>query len=43
MKGLEGTLIERRGKKRVKVELEAIGQSILVEIPVAYLKTIKDD
>jgi len=37
LKGLEGTLIEKRGKKRVQVKLEAIGQSILVEIPVAYL------
>lgn len=38
LKGLEGSLIELRGKHRVKVELEAIGQSILVEIPAVYLK-----
>lgn len=38
LKGLEGSLIEMRGKNRVKVELEAIGQSILVEIPAVYLR-----
>ncbi|MCF8229267.1 MAG: UpxY family transcription antiterminator [Bacteroidales bacterium] len=38
LKGLEGSLIELKGKNRVKVELEAIGQSILVEIPAVYLR-----
>lgn len=37
LKGLEGLLVEKRGKKRVQVKLEAIGQSILVEISPAYL------
>jgi transcriptional antiterminator RfaH len=33
---------EKGGKNRVKVELEAIGQSILVEIPVIYLRSLKE-
>lgn len=40
LKGLEGSLIEWRGKHRVKVELETIGQSILVEIPAVYLRKV---
>jgi len=43
LKGLEGTLIETRGKNRVKVSLEAIGQSILVEIPAAYLEKVNSE
>ncbi len=42
LKGLEGELIEKRGKNKVQVKLEAIGQSILVEIPVVYLKKRKE-
>lgn len=38
LKGLQGSLIEKRGRKRVQVKLEAIGQSILVEVAIAYLK-----
>lgn len=38
LKGLEGELIETRGKNRVQVQLQAIGQSILVEIPLVYLQ-----
>lgn len=41
LKGLEGKLIEIKGKNRVKVNLDAIGQSILVDIPVVYLKKVK--
>jgi transcription antitermination factor NusG len=37
LRGLEGSLVEKRGRKRVQVKLEAIGQSILVEISPAYL------
>lgn len=40
LKGLEGRLVEIRGKSRVQVELEAIGQSILVEIPMVYLEKV---
>lgn len=40
LKGLTGTLIEQRGKNKVQIRLEAIGQSILVEIPVVYLKKV---
>ena len=40
LKGLTGTLIEQRGKNKVQIRLEAIGQSILVEISLVYLKRV---
>ncbi len=41
LKGLEGKLLEIHGKNKVKIEIEAIGQSILVEIATVYLKKVK--
>jgi transcriptional antiterminator RfaH len=40
MRGLRGELIEIAGKHKVKVEISAIGQSILVTIPVSQLKEV---
>ena len=40
MKGLEGKLVEILGKQRVKVEIEAIGQSVFIRIPKASLEVI---
>lgn len=42
MKGLEGKLVEILGKKRVKIEIDAIGQSIYVRIPMASLEITGD-
>lgn len=42
MKGLEGRLTEVLGKQRVKVEIEAIGQSILIRIPKGSLEILGD-
>lgn len=38
LKGLAGELIEVTGKHKVRIEITAIGQSILVTIPLAHLK-----
>ncbi len=38
LKGLEGSLIEISGKQRVKIEVDAIGQSIYIKIPMGSLE-----
>jgi len=40
LKGLFGELIQLTGKKKVKVEISAIGQSVLVTIPLSQLKVV---
>ena len=40
LKGLLGQLVEVRGKQKVRIEIEAIGQSIVLTIPKSYLKII---
>jgi len=40
MAGLPGELIEVRGKKTVKVEIEAIGSTLLIHIPKSKLKIL---
>ena len=40
MKGLEGKLVEILGKQRVKVEIEAIGQSVFLRIPKGSLEIV---
>lgn len=39
--GLTGELVEFRGKRLVLVRIEQIGQSLLVNIPLAFLELIK--
>lgn len=41
LKGLSGSLVELQGKQKVKIEIESIGQSILLSIPRSYLKEAK--
>ena len=41
MTGLKGELIEVRGKKTVKVEIEAIGSTLLIHVPKSKLKILK--
>ena len=38
LKGLTGNLVELKGKQKVKIEIESIGQSIVLTIPKSYLK-----
>jgi transcriptional antiterminator RfaH len=41
LKGLFGELVRLAGKQKVKVEISAIGQSVLVTIPLSHLKISK--
>jgi len=38
LQGLRGTLVETKGKKRVMVEIEGIGEKIILNIPKSSLK-----
>ena len=40
MKDLEGRLVQILGKQRVKVEIEAIGQAVFIQIPKGNLEII---
>lgn len=40
LKGLTGNLVEWRGKQKVKIEIESIGQSIILTVPKSYLKVV---
>jgi transcriptional antiterminator RfaH len=40
LRGLRGELVEISGKHKVKVEISAIGQSILVTVPLSQLRVI---
>lgn len=42
LKGLMGNLVELKGKQKVKIEIESIGQSIVLTIPKSYLQVVKD-
>ena len=38
MKGISGELIEIMGKKKVKIEIDGLGQSVFLELPAAHIK-----
>ncbi len=38
--GMNGNIVKYHGKKRVQIEIDAIGQSLLVEVPTTYLDAI---
>ena len=38
MTGLSGELVEVRGKKKVKVEIEVVGKTLLIQIPKSKLR-----
>jgi transcription antitermination factor NusG len=40
LKGLSGELVHSAGRHKVKVEIPAVGQSILVTIPMGHLKIV---
>ena len=40
LKGLEGTLVSISKKKRVKVMIEGIQQSLHIKVPISYLKLL---
>jgi transcription elongation factor/antiterminator RfaH len=41
LQGLQGTMVETKGKKRVMVEIEGIGEKIMLNIPKSSLKSIQ--
>lgn len=41
LRGLSGNLVDIRGKQKVRIEIESIGQSIILTIPKSYLRIIK--
>ena len=41
LKGLLGNLVNLQGKQKVRIEIESIGQSIMLTIPKSYLKVIQ--
>ncbi|MFU8843057.1 MAG: UpxY family transcription antiterminator [Bacteroidales bacterium] len=41
--GLKGHLINLQGKKKVKIEIEAIGKSIYITVPTSYLKITRSN
>ena len=43
MKGLEGRLIEVLGKQRVKIEIESIQKSLLLQIPLGALEIVGEE
>ena len=40
LKGLEGTLVSISEKKRVRVMIEGIQQSLYLRIPISYLEVL---
>ncbi len=38
MKGISGDLIEIMGRKKVRIEIEGLGQSVYVELPASYIR-----
>jgi len=41
LQGLQGIMVETKGKKRVMVEIEGIGEKIMLNIPKSSLKSIQ--
>ncbi len=41
LQGLQGIMVETKGKKRVMVEIEGIGEKIILNIPKSSLKNIQ--
>lgn len=38
MKGINGELLEIMGKKKVRIEIDGLGQSVFLELPAAHIK-----
>ncbi len=41
MIGLEGELVDYRGKRRVMIRIETIGQQLIVSIPAGFLEPVR--
>jgi len=42
LRGLLGDLVDIQGKQKVRIEIESIGQSIILTIPKSYLQLVED-
>ena len=42
MKGINGELQEIMGKKKVRIEIDGLGQSIYLELPASHIRAIKN-
>lgn len=38
MKGISGELIEIMGKKKVRIEIDGLGQSVFLELPASHIR-----
>ena len=38
MKGIEGEVIDFKGKKKVKIEINGLGRAVYLEIPASYVR-----
>jgi len=43
LSGMKGEVLNYRGRKRLAIRLEQLGKSILVQLPVAYVKRTSRD
>jgi len=41
LRGLEGELIEIKGKNKVKVEVAGVGQAVFLTLPMSHLRIVK--
>jgi transcription antitermination factor NusG len=42
MTGLKGELIEIKGKKKIKIRIDVVGKSIVVQVPKSRLRVLQD-
>jgi transcriptional antiterminator RfaH len=40
MKGLSGELLEIMGKKKVRIEIDGLGQSVFLELPASHIRGV---
>ena len=39
MKGIEGELVKIQGKKKVRIEITGLGQSVYLDLPASYVRS----
>ncbi|MEA3494974.1 MAG: UpxY family transcription antiterminator [Bacteroidota bacterium] len=42
LKGIKGSLVELHGKHKVAIEIEGIGQTMLAEVPLKFIKKVEE-
>lgn len=41
MKGIQGELLEIMGKKKVRIEIDGLGQAVYLELPASHIKGVR--